>query len=341
MSNEEKEIFEFDETSTKRLMKKAKIKSTLKIVAIIIIIVPIVFIVMTYALYQLSQKNASNIDTNARLFEQITRPNVHISTQVINLTLLGGEIKTQTYKLIGNQPYIWDTIEGSYNLLGQYSIDTSASNTIKINSSSSLKETNQFTIYNIHNGDREMFFYHPRIVYDKVKDDVYELNKLDSTLSVELALSFDKSYTLEEVKAMIPTNVNKGWYWVDGYSEQLLSFFEEEQDTVSAKSPYMYGFQDYTPPDGKQIGENAPNEIDAFIYSVNQLYNNHNFKRKIAPLYDAIVGSNQVLDKEDIKIIGVVVTGSVEELKTLQNQSYIRASTFGVITNFAYASEMK
>lgn len=333
--NEEEELFVFDEKSTKRLIRKAKTKSLVKIVSLIVVIVPIVFVVILYTLYQLSNKHGINLEYDIKLYEELTRPNVYVSNQALSFDLTGGEIRTQTYKLIGDRPYIWETIEGQYNLFGQYSNDSGASNTIMLDGSSSLKETNQFTLYNVHTGDREVRFYHPNIAYDSVKNAVNQLDKLDANLDVELALSFDQAYTLEEVKTMLPSTVQQRWYWVDGYSEHLLSFIGEEQGTISAKYPYLYGFRAEFPWQ-KETG--SGDEIDAFIFSVNRLYNNDNFKRKVVPLYETIIGSNQQLDREDVKIIGVVVTGTVKELSSLQEESYIRASTFGVIADFRYES---
>ncbi|MGE7794469.1 hypothetical protein [Lysinibacillus fusiformis] len=42
---------------------------------------------------------------------------------------------------------------------------------------------------------------------------------------------------------------------------------------------------------------------------------------------------NGIIDKGDVRIIGAVVSGTPEQLKSLQGQTYIKASTFGVISN--------
>lgn len=39
------------------------------------------------------------------------------------------------------------------------------------------------------------------------------------------------------------------------------------------------------------------------------------------------------IDKSDVKMIGAVVTGTPEQLESLQGQAYIKGSIFGVISN--------
>ncbi|MFJ7733150.1 anti sigma factor C-terminal domain-containing protein [Lysinibacillus sp. NPDC097231] len=50
-------------------------------------------------------------------------------------------------------------------------------------------------------------------------------------------------------------------------------------------------------------------------------------------VYQSLIGENGTLDKSDVKIIGAVVTGTPKQLESLQGQTYIKASTFGVISN--------
>ena len=51
------------------------------------------------------------------------------------------------------------------------------------------------------------------------------------------------------------------------------------------------------------------------------------------PVYQALIGENGTTEKSDVKITGAVVTGTPEQLQSLQGQPYIKGSIFGIISN--------
>src|SRR5262245_10297450 len=107
--NEEQNEFLFDEKKTKKIMRKAKFWSTIKVIGITILVTPIVLVACWYGLRHLSLNSAQEVMDDIWLFNKISSPNVQISNQIYDYNLFGGKITTTTYKVLGDKhrPYIW------------------------------------------------------------------------------------------------------------------------------------------------------------------------------------------------------------------------------------------
>lgn len=330
--NKEQNDFLFDEKQTKKIMRKAKFWSTIKIISITLIVTPLVLIVLWYGLRHLSLNSAQKVMDDIHLFNEISAPNIQISNQIYDYNLFGGKIKTTTYKVLGDQhrPYIWKPIESDYNLFGTLT-RSYGSSSIQIESSESLAETNQFERFNDYTGDREMFFYHPKISYDNYQDSISQLNQLEKNTLVELAISFDNAYSFDEIKSKLPIDVQVDWWWVDTFTEDTINFLKQGQNTIAANYPYIYGFQsEQSKPKARR---SSSDEVDTFIRNIELLRKSKNFEWETNQVYQALIGEKGTIDKSDVKMIGAVVTGTPEQLESLQGQAYIKGSIFGVISN--------
>ena len=65
---------------------------------------------------------------------------------------------------------------------------------------------------------REMRFYLPFVKYLNYVNDLERISELQNKVA-EVALSFDKAYTAEEVVKMLPEGIRPVWLWVDTYDE--------------------------------------------------------------------------------------------------------------------------
>ncbi|MBG9453593.1 hypothetical protein ABE61_05765 [Lysinibacillus sphaericus] len=324
--------FLFDEKQTKKIMRKAKFWSTIKIIGITIIVTPIVLVAVWYGLRSLSLNSAQKVMDDIWLYNKISSPNVQISKQVFDDNLFGGKIKTKTFKVLGDnhRPYIWEPLESDYNLFGTLTRNY-ISDSIQIEGSESLAETNQFERFNEHTGDREMFFYHPEISYDVYKDSISELNQLEENTLVELAISFDNAYNFDDIKSKLPSSVQVDWWWVDAFTEEWMNFMKQGQSTIAANYPLIFGFQSEQ---SKPVPlQSQSDEVDTFIQNLELLRESKNFEWETNQVYQSLIGENGTLERSDVKIIGAVVTGTPKQLESLQGKTYIKASTFGVISN--------
>lgn len=320
--NHEQDPFIFGGKQTQQMIKKARLRSTLKTIGIIVIVTPVILAVIWYGLYHLRLNQGSKVQSEILWKNEISAPNVHISNQSVKLDSFGGETYNQTYKWLGNKPYIWQPIEESYNLLGHSTGRYGAFGAISLPEQLSAASTHR---YNSATGDREMIFYHPEIDYDSYEDSISLLKQLGDDTLVEMALSFDQAYTLDKTQKLLPAGVQPVWLWTDAYTPSYKKYLKETRQTIAADSMIIYGFH------GEQF---APyGGVNSFINSVEQLRKHgKNFTWEADQVHQSLAGDNDILEPDDITIIGVVVTGTAKQLEALQNQVYIKASTFGVVS---------
>ena len=182
---------------------------------------------------------------------------------------------------------------------------------------------NYYRHYNTQTGQREMLFYHPEIDYRKYINDLPQLDEMDNRKLVEMGISFDQSYTLEQVKTMLPSNVHPVWYWVDTYSDKDRLF---DKDPMPESANMIYGF-------GPGIDNGNVNE-EYFLSSIeNGLSVKGKYYNEYKRIYDYLRKEKEKPVKNDVKILGVVVTGTAENLKTLKEKNYIKSATLGVVTD--------
>lgn len=322
--NQEQDPFILGGKKTQQLIRKARLRSTLKTIGIIVVVTPVILAVIWYGLYHLRLNQGDKVQSEILWKNEISAPNVHLSNQSLKLDSFGGETYNQTYKWLGNKPYIWETIEESYNLWGRSTGRYGASGAIS--PPEKLRPSSSYPRYNSATGDREMVFYHPEIQYDSYEDSIRLLKQLGDDTLVELALSFDHAYTLEETQKLLPAGVQPVWFWADAYTPSYKKYLKETRQTIAADSMIIYGFH------GEQF---APyGGVDSFINSVERLRKQgKNFTWEADQVHESLAGDNDILEPGDITIIGVVVTGTARQLEALQNQAYIKGSTFGVVSN--------
>ncbi|AIQ30675.1 MULTISPECIES: anti sigma factor C-terminal domain-containing protein [unclassified Paenibacillus] len=321
--NHEQDPFIFGGKGAQQIIKKARLRSTLKTIGIIVIVTPVILAVIWYGLYHLRLNQGDKVQSEILWKNEISAPNVHISNQSVKLDSFGGETYNQTYKWLGNKPYIWQPIEESYNLLGHSTGRYGAFGAISLPEQLSAASTHR---YNSATGDREMIFYHPEIDYDSYEDSISQLKQLGDDTLVEMALSFDQAYTLDKTQKLLPAGMQPVWLWTDAYTPSYKKYLKETRQTIAADSMIIYGFH------GEQF---APyGGVNSFINSVEQLRKHgKNFTWEADQVHQSLAGDNNILEPDDITIIGVVVTGTAKQLEALQKQAYIKASTFGVVSD--------
>ena len=149
---------------------------------------------------------------------------------------------------------------------------------------------------------------------ENIINDFHFLNEIDDNKIVEMALSFDKEYTYEEVNSMLDSNLIT-FYWVDNNSE------EAKQHIIEVKNP-AFSVVGIKSIDG--AGE-FKDDIDGRM---------ENFKAVVKQLKE--IGHTQYtedIDENNIKIIGAVVVGSPKELKNIQGNPMIKHAILGTVVD--------
>ncbi|MDF2946521.1 MAG: polymerase sigma factor, sigma-70 family [Bacillales bacterium] len=295
----------FDEKSINKTLKKAKRSTFTRS----IITSTIVFIFLGFVFNEISfrmlTKKSENISRDEILQDALLRaPNTIIKYGGIDINFLSGRMDKQVYKIIENKIIHWDEETINFGFRG-------AKNSELLSSSTIIDET---TYMRFPNGQKEMLFYVPKYTYKKYSNEMPNLNNYPNDKYIELALSFDKNYKFDEVNKMLPESVSKTWYWIDNYANRKVG---EEIEPISGR--WMYGISTIPSQLGKSLRSIDISDEESFLHILKK-YNKKDY--------------NSLKQRQkDGLIIGVVVTGTKEELLSLQNESYIKASSIGAVVD--------
>ena len=184
-------------------------------------------------------------------------------------------------------------------------------------------------------GQRMMTFFYPQLNYDVVNNDLLLLNEIANDKLVEMALSFDKGYTSSEAMALIPKDITKTWLWVNHIEQggKLYSINYDENQNPLEKMPLTLNGQDaYGFSVINTDGTFADQPAERFISAIDSgaKFNSY-WQQEFQNLKENIAGEDDKLSVNDLVINGIVVTGTAESLKQLQNLPFIKASSLGVV----------
>ncbi|WP_160680461.1 anti sigma factor C-terminal domain-containing protein [Clostridium sp. C8-1-8] len=365
IENKLDELFDKKSKKNRKIIFVAKVKSIAITVSIILVILSLIYVGMSRVVIdkvinkidiKLFDKKSLIVNDIEKEYE-IMHPNQYIAQVTYLKGFLSGNIKIDTCKVIEKNVVADEPIEREFNLkemLGsenqQYVSANESGNGIATISPGSLHDKLKNVDFFNRLGQRKMIFFYPFSDYkDLYRNDISKLEQVGDKKVAEMALSFDKYYSMEEIQKVIPTGITVTWYWVDDISEEgkKAILASDEKDTKSIREGYNGTRKDglfrTVVSEENAIGIKAidmngckiDNPQDNFVRSIYRNdYKDENIKALKSKLQIKQTNDqSNVLkyNKQNIRIGGVVVTGSVEQLKGLSKISSIKASTFGVI----------
>ncbi|MFC0561949.1 sigma factor regulator N-terminal domain-containing protein [Halalkalibacter alkalisediminis] len=293
------------DTSLKSALKKAKRKQLLKIVITSIIVVLILLPILYKTGNYFAAKSSTRLHEELFLHNSIAEPNIQIDSQVTsNTSVFGGNIVTNRSKNINGYLVQWSTLTSSYDWLR-----------IRIDHNELIPgfywSDTDFYEYDKQTKNKVATFYHPSIqeYYDGVQNELGEISQMENHVA-EVAISFDQSYTLQEIQAKIPDNLNIVWLY-------MTSPIVDESNGPAGMP--VYGFD---PSDSPKEAYNS--FIDAL-----EKYDTNGFNEPIQEFLN--LNKNKQFD--EVKILGVMLTGQTQNFKALENQDFIRGASVGATAN--------
>ncbi|HDR4727129.1 sigma factor regulator N-terminal domain-containing protein [Bacillus cereus group sp. Sample62] len=290
------------DTSLKDALKKAKRKQLLKIIItsiiVVIMLIPIIYKVGNY----FAAKSSTKLHERLFLHNDIAEPNVQIDSQVTsNSSMFGGNIISNRSKNINGYVVPWNTLTSSYGWI-RINID---SNELTPGFYWSNKE---FYEYDKQTKKKFATFYNPAIkeYFDGVQNELGEVSQMNNYVA-EVAISFNQPYTLQEIKEKIPDNLNIVWLY-------MISPIGDESKGPAGMP--IYGFNPDKSPEEAYKG---------FVDSLKQ-YDDDGHDETI----QQFLKSNKDKPFDQVKILGVMLTGKTENFKKLENQDFIRGASVGV-----------
>lgn len=304
----------FDEEKIEQSLKRGKKKSIL-ITILISILVFIGLNLVNYMAYSYTSKQAFE---SWDAYFKLSSPNSYISETSDSRGFLGGETQYKVSKDMKVKPIVIEE--------GQYTFGLMPMGTISRGSSGMIGEDGKdWSVNYKENGWADLLFFHPDIQYKKYKDDREKMKDLAGERIFEIALSFDQAYSHSELPVKFFPGVN--WLWVDNYSEENLNEMAEEAKVNDWSSTFIreeeaLGFpvRDITNPD---IFDSHYQDFLGLLKS--------SISEKHQGAYERLKDT----EAEELKILGMVVYGTEEELADLVNRDYVQAvSLGGVIENY-------
>ncbi len=295
------------------LIKSAKRKSYFRITSVSFFVSICVLVLLILLKIQLTPYFMVQKMTAQELYYDIYGANIYTGAWKEHYKLVGSTAVAPKYKLLNGKPVN----------LGELSFDTS-----DLEVTVGESELTQFS----YAGNRVMNFFHPSLPYQTYTNDLDELNKVNDGKLIEMALSFDKAYTYEEVVSMLPDGVTLQWNWVNTYSAEELEGLkdvgsENSKDPMILREYEVAGF-----PSISKSGETIQHPTNAFIDTLDlALRKGGSYKDDFEHIYNTIKKDDASLTDEHIEVIGVVVVGDQQQLQALINKNYIKASSFGAI----------
>ena len=301
-----------------QVLKKARRRSTIRVILVSFVTVLILGAVGFFADQMLLSNAANAVMPYARQKFSISEPNVYRGGTQFTEGILGGQIQMQTYKVIGGIPIPWATQYYQYSIFGgisPYYGDYSPS--------PQLPTPDGNRVYNEQTEQRAMQFYDPSVHYAHYFNDLSLLRSIPRNDEVEMAISLNRDYSFAQVNRMLPGGVTPAWYWVDTYALQDI-----RHDSFPLQTYEVYGFE-------KVPSASSPSDIQTATDFVRTIQSGLHgpLQSEYRQIYDALSHGTGKMTSADVKIIGVVVTGTPRQLMALQGQPYVRASVLGAIAN--------
>ncbi|MFD3446472.1 anti sigma factor C-terminal domain-containing protein [Microbacteriaceae bacterium 4G12] len=331
MSREDFEL-NMDDKQMKALLRKAKRKHLIRNWIISICASIVVAFGLLCAVTYLQQKNFSKMERAIEAWHTIQGPNIHFYGHTkLSMGLTNSTISYSSYKNIAGQPVKWIDEIYEYSIWGYHQVNHNGN--IGLDEEGPTEGTKPD--YNSQTLQREMRFYLPFVTYKDYVNDLKNIGDLQNKVG-EVALSFDKAYTVEQITQMLPKDVQPVWYWVDTYNEKKPTDYvglTDANGTVfnAQMSTRVYGFQGSYTKNEEFTKDIINRNAKDFVETIKFLSKNEpsTLRGDMNKIYKEI----KDIPPKDLPIYGVVVTGTTQSLQQLQGAPYIKAAVKGVVVD--------
>ena len=153
---------------------------------------------------------------------------------------------------------------------------------------------------------------------------------IDDNTVVEMAFSFDEGYSIEEVNEVFKDQL--AWYWVDTFSKEQIENDNQFNKNKDFRDATIDGFQAYGFSYNRVVESNSASNFISILEEVKE--EGGDYQEDAKQIITNITNQGEIkLEPENLKIIGVIVTGKPSDLLKFSNLSMIRSATLGATTD--------
>lgn len=310
---DERELDEiFDDEKINLAIKKSINKSTRRTILISLSVVVIALVVIFVANAAITIKLSNEMYDINEDDIKLHVPNGYISKSADSIGFLVGRGEFTVARNIASKPVVLENRASLFGLIPQIFISRGGG----VGSSGG-----EWTVNYWENGYRKMIFYIPEISYKEYKNDLDELDKISGDKLIELGLSFDKPYKVTDIPTILP-NVKKSWYWVDAFRKDDFERYKKEAIENDGKATFIREDEALGVSSRDFIG-NYYNLLESLKSIKEEGYNE---------VYNELITKGYT-DSSNVPILGAIVYGTKDELKSLIGNPHIKASSFGVVVD--------
>lgn len=319
-----KDSFEFDsieKSKVTKMLKIAKRRQLTKVILISAISSILVSFLLLIGITQLNNYSFDNMSKNVAILHQITRPNTEQGTAIINSGIFKSTVVYQNYKVIEGHPIKWEDETYQFKIWNTFR-KLNPNNPLFIENDNRVSDKQSSIpnyIYNPQTMEKEMQFYLPFVSYPSYINDLGNIKSKD--IVAEMAISFDKPYTVSEISKMLPDGVHPVWYWVDTYYAKE----HYKVSRIAETANEVYGFSTKQ----GQIEHGNGTEKDFLLGLQSGLKEKGKYYDEYKRIYDYLRNKKKKPNETDVRIFGVVVTGTNGNLIKLENAPYVKAAVLG------------
>lgn len=313
----------FDENKLKKSVRKAKVKSIIKIICISMV----VFIAGSFVNTAIGVMYSKKSYEATEAYVNISVPGGYISESTDVIGFLGGNGTYKITRNIGNKPVVLEDRVSFFGLMPQIAFSRGIGAGYHI--------AGQWPVGIWENGYRKMRFFHPNINYVEYQNDLAEIEKIPEGKIIEMAISFDKPYKMTDLftiqNKLSPAKIS--WVWLNEFTEEKMKQYENEVVNYDSKANGIN--------ENEAIGIPIPNKDKLWVILYDQYYDVlvENLGKSYMPehkkLYEEIMARGKT-KMEDAEVLGVIVQGTKEELKQLTGNPMIKATSIGVVVDPLY-----
>lgn len=313
----------FDDKKLRKSVKKAKLKSTIKI----IIIALIIFIIGTFANIIISLNLSAKKYEADEAYVKLTVPNGYISESNDIIGFLGGNGTYKIAKKVCDKSVILEDRISLFGLIPPMNYFRGTGNGYIVGG--------EWPVHLWENIYKKLSFFHPELNYKEYQNDLANLDTIPDGKIIEMAISFDKSYKIKDLYTiqteLQPSKIT--WAWLNEFTEEKMNEYRYSVENYDAKSAGI--------PEEDTIGIPLYSAYTFDNISYTQYYDEiiENLEKSYSSdhkkLYKEIMTKGKT-SSNDAEILGVVIQGTKEDLKKIIGNPIIKASSFGVITDPIY-----
>lgn len=305
-----------------KIAKKSKRKNRLKTVLISTLAALLSLLLIVRGLTKLASYNGNKVSQHYLLMSEIAYPNISYNDWYFTATSsFSGQFQSNRFKNIDGIEVPYEDMKANYSLRLHDLGDSNVWLTTSTDGKSSYTHGNYYK--------SPMFF---NVNHKVSKDDFYKTTK-DIKLAaqmpnqaVEMAITFDKPYTYEEIQKLIPKNLTINWYWIGSQSDfNTAGLTSDTQLGIS-----VYDGQALTSNDFARFRDNLRKAINqSYLKSTYGYTKNNKEESSFSLQKDATTYLAKNKNFKSAKFSGLILTGRSENFAQLENASWIYASNLG------------